>query len=44
MIVHTRYRDIPWEEATKCSTRSTPESRDWWESRRGKALPDIDSR
>ncbi len=38
MIIKTRYRDIPFEEAIKCSSRHVEEARPWWEARRGKIV------
>lgn len=35
MIIHTRYRDIPWEEARKCQTALPPEV---WALLRGQAV------
>jgi lysozyme family protein len=37
MIVQTRYRDIPWEEAGKCH-HDTARFRDEWERRRGQPI------
>lgn len=34
MIIHTRYRDIPWEEAIKCWSHNEPGDRELWESHR----------
>ena len=40
MIITTRYRDIPWEEASKCAQPEhlTPQSRTNWEALRGKPV------
>lgn len=38
MIVSTRYRDIPFEEATRCAIADAEDLREWWELHRGKAV------
>ena len=38
MIIETKYRDIPWGEASQCASQANPESMSWWNERRGKRL------
>ncbi len=38
VIIETRFRDIPWEDVSKCSRQPTEASRAWWEKRRGTAV------
>lgn len=38
MVVQVRFKDIPFEEAKKCSTSAYGGARAWWESKRGKPV------
>lgn len=38
MIIQTRYRDIPWEEARKCQSSFTEESEPFWNKVRGRPV------